>query len=86
MSKIYNTIALIGKPQHEGASSTIKALYQYLTDNDYNVILESSVAPSIAVENAKILPLTKIGELADLAIVVGGDGYMLGVITLALSA
>jgi NAD+ kinase len=78
MSKIYNTIALIGKPQHEGASSTIKALYQYLTDNDYNVILESSVAPSIAVENAKILPLTKIGELADLAIVVGGDGYMLG--------
>jgi len=78
MSKLYKTVGLIGKPNHEGASATITALYQYLDENGYQVLIESSVAPSIDIDNANIQTLTNIGELADLAIVVGGDGYMIG--------
>ncbi|NMP31237.1 NAD(+) kinase [Thalassotalea sp. M1531] len=78
MSQLYKTIGLIGKPNHEGASSTISTLYHYLQDNGYKVIVERSVAKSIDVEDVDIQSLTDIGELADLAIVVGGDGYMLG--------
>jgi NAD+ kinase len=78
MTQNYNTIGLIGKPNHEGASSTITALYQYLTEHNYQVLIESSVASSIDIKQISICTLTEIGEKADLAIVVGGDGYMLG--------
>jgi NAD+ kinase len=78
MSKIFNTIGLIGKPNHEGASATITALYQFLTEQNYKVLIESSVAPSIDINKLAVNTLMEIGEQADLAIVVGGDGYMLG--------
>ncbi len=78
MAQHYKTIGLIGKPKHEGASTTIKILHDYLSVNKYDVIIENSVAPSIPLREMHTGSLTDIGEQADLAIVVGGDGYMLG--------
>ncbi|MCO4799883.1 MAG: NAD(+) kinase, partial [Colwelliaceae bacterium] len=78
MSKLYKTVGLIGKPNHNGASITINALYQFLTKEGYQVLIESSIAKSLNEKNININTVTEIGELADLAIVVGGDGYMLG--------
>jgi len=78
MAQLYKTIGLIGKPNHEGASTTIKILHDFLSVNKYNVIIENSVAPSIPLKEMNTGTLTDIGEHADLAIVVGGDGYMLG--------
>ncbi|MCP4985213.1 MAG: NAD(+) kinase [Colwellia sp.] len=78
MAQLYKTVGLIGKPNHEGASATIKVLHDYLSVNKYNIIIENSVAPSIPLKEMHTGTLTDIGEQADLAIVVGGDGYMLG--------
>lgn len=78
MAQQFKTIGLIGKPNHQGANVTITALHQYLTDNKYKVLVESPVASSIAIKDITTCSLTDIGEQADLAIVVGGDGYMLG--------
>ena len=78
MAQLYKTIGLIGKPNHDGASATIKTLHDYLLANKYHVIVEQSVAQSLDIKNMTIGKLTDIGEQADLAIVVGGDGYMLG--------
>jgi len=78
MKQVYKTIGLIGKPNHAGAKLTIEALYAYLTENNYNVLVEQTVAQSISLTDLTIKSLTDIGEHADLAIVVGGDGYMLG--------
>lgn len=78
MSQLYKTIGLIGKPNHEGASATITTLHDYLTSQGYQVIIERSVAKSLDIDGLNIQSLTDIGDLADLAIVVGGDGYMLG--------
>ncbi|MFQ3208628.1 MAG: NAD+ kinase [Colwellia sp.] len=78
MAKHYKTIGLIGKPNHDGASNTIQTLHDYLLANEYQVIVELSVAQSLDIKNMKIGSLTDIGQHADLAIVVGGDGYMLG--------
>lgn len=78
MAQQYKTIGLIGKPNHEGASTTIKILHDYLSVNKYHVIIENSVSPSIPLKEMHTGSLTDIGEQADLAIVVGGDGYMLG--------
>ena len=78
MSNLYNTIGLIGKPHHEGASSTIEALHQYLSQQGYKVLIENSVAQTVNIDNVNMASLTNIGDQADLAIVIGGDGYMLG--------
>jgi NAD+ kinase len=78
MSQHYKTIGLIGKPNHGGASDTIQTLHDYLLANEYHVIVELSVAQSLDIKSMKTGSLTDIGEQADLAIVVGGDGYMLG--------
>ncbi|WP_019025718.1 NAD(+) kinase [Colwellia piezophila] len=78
MAQHYKTIGLIGKPNHEGASTTIQTLHDYLLAKKYNVIVESSVAHSLPIKNMVTGTLTDIGDQADLAIVVGGDGYMLG--------
>jgi len=78
MAQLYKTIGLIGKPNHEGASATIQTLSEYLLANNYQVIIENSVAQSLDTTNIKTGTLTDIGDEADIAIVVGGDGYMLG--------
>ncbi|ASP48600.1 NAD(+) kinase [Cognaticolwellia beringensis] len=78
MSNLYNTIGLIGKPHHEGASSTIETLHQYLSQQGYKVLVENSVAQTVNIDNVNMASLTNIGDQADLAIVIGGDGYMLG--------
>ena len=78
MSTLYKTIGLIGKPNHNGASSTITALHQYLSKQGYTVLIENSVADFINIDGITPASLTDIGDQAELAIVVGGDGYMLG--------
>ncbi len=78
MTQQYKTIGLIGKPHHDGASNTIEILHDYLLKNNYQVIVEHAVAQSLDIDDMTTGLLTDIGEQADLAIVVGGDGYMLG--------
>lgn len=78
MAQLYKTIGLIGKPNHDGASATIKTLHDFLVANKYQVIIEFSAAQSLDIKKMTTGTLTDIGEQADLAIVIGGDGYMLG--------
>ena len=78
MKNRYSTIGLIGKPDHQGASATIETLERYLIDEGYKVLIEDKVANSVNIKNASIHSISEIGEQANLAIVVGGDGYMLG--------
>lgn len=78
MTKLYSTIGLIGKPDHQGAQATIEALVGYLNEQGYTVLVETLIAPNISQTSITTCSLTEIGEQAELAIVVGGDGYMLG--------
>ncbi|MDO6426611.1 NAD(+) kinase [Thalassotalea sp. 1_MG-2023] len=78
MTTVYSTIGLIGKPKHDGAKNTIETLYKFLSEQGYQILIETSVANGLAIENINHRTLVEIGEQADLAIVVGGDGYMLG--------
>ncbi len=74
----FNTIALIGKPQHDGASQTLKGLYDLLRAQGYRVLVECQVAAQLQVPAEEGLDLVALGQRADLALVVGGDGNMLG--------
>jgi NAD+ kinase len=78
MSQAFSCIGLIGKPNHQGANNTLTSLYNFLKARDLRVIVDSRVSPGMGVNDIESLELADLGKACDLAIVVGGDGYMLG--------
>ncbi|ACJ30318.1 NAD(+) kinase [Shewanella piezotolerans WP3] len=77
MSNTFHTIGLIGKPNHEGTNLTLKRLHHWLTMQGYSVLVEERVASDVG-SHTHSVDLLEIGANCDLAIVVGGDGNMLG--------
>ncbi|MDO4697491.1 MAG: NAD(+) kinase [Pasteurellaceae bacterium] len=72
----FQTIAIVGKPRHDIALETHLAVYNWLKDRQYHVLVESKIATQLNLPNA--MSIAQIGETADLVIVIGGDGNMLG--------
>lgn len=79
MSQHFQNIGLVGKPNHEGANSTLTALHHFLTAKNLSVFVEYRTAEQLSdIEGLQTLDLVELGRTCDLAIVVGGDGNMLG--------
>ncbi|MEZ9231781.1 NAD(+) kinase [Vibrio amylolyticus] len=79
MKKCFEVIAIIGKPRDQQAIQTHKELYLWLTTQGYSVFIDdrlSDILDDIPAE--RFSSLIELGKKADLAIVVGGDGNMLG--------
>ncbi|WP_028863760.1 NAD(+) kinase [Psychromonas aquimarina] len=74
----FKTIGLIGKPQHPEARQTLLALYRFLEKKGLELIVDYRIAADLPVKEVKSADLVGIGQLCDLAVVIGGDGYMLG--------
>lgn len=74
----FKTIGLIGKPQHAKAKQTLLALYHFLQKKNLKLIVDQRIAKDLGLDNIESSNLVGIGQSCDLAIVVGGDGYMLG--------
>ncbi|MDX1524716.1 MAG: NAD(+) kinase [Pseudidiomarina maritima] len=74
----FQTIALLGKVNHEATRTTLFTLEQNLLKLGYQVIIESRTAEQLSGTQARVMSLLELGQHADLAIVVGGDGNMLG--------
>lgn len=81
MPQAFSCVGLIGKPNHAGAKNTLTALYNFLRSLDLRVIVDNRVAHQIPIEDVELIEsmeLVDLGQACDLAIVVGGDGNMLG--------
>lgn len=80
MAQVFNSVGLIGKPNHEKATATLIKLHNFLTALGYPVTVEERVFEDIkdAITSTATASLVELGKHCDLAIVVGGDGYMLG--------
>lgn len=74
----FKRIALIGKVHHEATRKTLLTLERSLLELGFDVMIEARTAEQLTSTAAKVLPLQHLGEAADLAVVVGGDGNMLG--------
>lgn len=74
----FKVIGLIGKTQHKAALSTMLECYNFLTENGLQVIVDQRVADELKIKNMVVDDMLGIGKRCDLAVVVGGDGYMLG--------
>ena len=78
MNKHFKCIGIEGHPRHPTALSTHEMLYRWLCTKGYEVIVEQQIARELQLKNVKTGTLAEIGQQADLAVVVGGDGNMLG--------
>ena len=74
----FETVGLIGKPAHEGANISLNAILLYLQERGCRVLVEERVADMMQSNGFETADLVTIGRDCDLAIVVGGDGNMLG--------
>ncbi|MGK2959838.1 MAG: NAD(+) kinase [Candidatus Malihini olakiniferum] len=78
MTKQFNCIGIVGHPRHPMALVTHEMLYHWLHGKGYKVMLEQHVAYELNLPDAITGSLAEIGMQADLAVVIGGDGNMLG--------
>lgn len=74
----FKTVGLIGKQAHQGATLSLNALVVYLTKRGCRVLVEKNAAQDLNTTGFEATDIQDIGKQADLAIVVGGDGNMLG--------
>jgi NAD+ kinase len=74
----FKRVALIGRSGHQQAMETIARLIEYLRANDLEVWIEDEIADVGEFSGLPHCALEHIGQKVDLAIVVGGDGSLLG--------
>lgn len=79
MTTISKTIALIGKYNALGMGESLNELANSLADAGHVVIFDTDSAQNLALDNFPALSVADIGRSADVAIVLGGDGTMLGI-------
>lgn len=78
MNKKFNSIGILGRPRDSEALATHHMLYHWLKSENYTVIVEREIADALSLRDVTTASLKDIGSQSDLAIVVGGDGNMLG--------
>ena len=79
MKTPFEVIAIIGKPRDQQAIQTHKELFLCLSSEGYQVIIDERLADTLNdIPAEHFATLVDIGQQANLAIVVGGDGNMLG--------
>ncbi|WMY95598.1 MAG: NAD(+) kinase [Arsenophonus sp.] len=76
--RLFKYIGIIGYPRYSEALITHEQLYHWLKAKKYKVLIENKIAQNLKLQKAITGTLEEIGKKADLIIVVGGDGNMLG--------
>ena len=79
MSQSFKTIALVGKYDSPEMSETLPQLADFLRERGYEVLIAHNTADQLGIVKHPTAEMTEIGERADLAVVLGGDGTMLSI-------
>lgn len=74
----FKRIALMGRQRIEGISETLEAIICFLERHEYSVVVESLTSALLPENRLPSVQKEKLSENADLIIVVGGDGSLLG--------
>ena len=75
----FSRVALVGKFQADGIQEHLTSLAKLLTDLGCEVFVESATASHLRLESYPTKQVDEFAENIDLAIVLGGDGTMLGI-------
>ena len=78
---VFHTIALAVRKNTDGIADSVGSVVDFLQAGGYTVVFEEQTALDLAPHFSGIRSMTaaEIGAEADLAIVMGGDGTMLGI-------
>ena len=79
MKSQFRHVALIGKYQAQGSRSVLEGIAHFLNAQGCDVAIEKDTASNTGLTQFPILDVVAIGAQCDLALVVGGDGTMLGI-------
>lgn len=79
MKSQFRHVALIGKYQAQGSRSALESIALFLSSQGCDVSIEQDTASNTGLTQYPILDVAGIGANCDLALVVGGDGTMLGI-------
>jgi NAD+ kinase len=79
MSPRFRHAALVGKYQAEGIRKVLEDIAQFLIRQGLDVSLEKQTALSTGITGYGALEPGELGRECDLAVVLGGDGTMLGI-------
>ncbi|ANN70967.1 NAD kinase [Bordetella bronchialis] len=74
----FPTVALIGRYQDTGLDAPLRALAQMLTEEGRGVLIEKDTSRNTGLAEFPVADIDEIGRRANLAVVMGGDGTMLG--------
>jgi NAD+ kinase len=79
MPSRFRHAAIVGKYQALGIRPLLEEIAHFLVDLGLEVCFEEATALNTGVTEFESLSLAQMGEHCDLAVVVGGDGTMLGI-------
>ena len=79
MSSRFRHAAIVGKYQARGIRPVLEEVAQFLISQGLDVSFDRDTATATGVAHYEALSTTEIGARCDLAVVVGGDGTMLGI-------
>lgn len=74
----FKTVAIIGRYQDNGLDAPLRMLAEMLTAAGCKVLMEADTAKNTGIAEHSIATYPEIGQQADLAVIMGGDGTMLG--------
>jgi NAD+ kinase len=78
MAERFRHVAIVGKHQAPGIRPVLEEIAQFLCSNGIDVSLEAETALNTGMTGYDALSHDELGKACDLAVVVGGDGTMLG--------
>ena len=79
MAKPFRHVAIVGKHQAQGMRELLGELAQFLAHEGLEVSIEAATAQNTGLSGHQALAISEVGAQCDLAVVVGGDGTMLGI-------
>jgi NAD+ kinase len=79
MVHAFSTVAIFGKPQAQGMRQTLLDIARLAQASAATVVFDTATRENIGLTNFPGRSIAEIGSSADVAIVVGGDGTMLGI-------
>lgn len=79
MAKPFRRAALVGKYQAQGIRNVLEDIAHFLERSGVEVVLEHDTALNTGLTEFGRVPAAELGQRCDVAIVLGGDGTMLGI-------
>ena len=79
MAQAFGTVAIFGKPRAEGMKQALLDIAALARTGGRDVMFDAATRDSVGLTDYPAFRIDEIGARADVALVVGGDGTMLGI-------